>query len=91
MLGSDPDKADTGQSSARLLGFEQGSQSLGPDTMLRGLFMAIVQQAVVGDGIDHEGDVISDSKVVLEVPLDQRVQKVGWRGLNNGRHGVNSG
>ena len=43
LLGSDPHKTDTGQSSAGLLGFEQRSQSLSPDAVLRGLFMAIVQ------------------------------------------------
>jgi len=45
--------------------------------------VTVVQEPVMGDGLDDKGDIILDSQVILEVPTDQRVEQVCWSSLNN--------
>ena len=50
------------------------------------LVVPVVQEAVVGDGLEDEGHIVAHCQVVLEIPTDQRIQQVGGCSLNDGSH-----
>lgn len=79
LLGSDTNKADSSETGAGLLRLEEGTKTLGPNTMLGRLLsgggvrviVAVVQETVVGDGLENKGHVVTDGEIVLKIPADQ--------------------
>lgn len=40
------------------------------------MVVSVMQEAVVGDGLEDKRHIVADCQVVLEIPADQRVQQV---------------
>jgi hypothetical protein len=93
LLGSDANKAHSCEPRAGLLRLKECTNTLCPDTMLRGLLsggvkvvVSVVQEAVVSDGLEDKGHIVADCQVVLKITTDQRVQQVRGRCLYNCSH-----